>query len=209
MSHSRRSFLACATGFACGMGLGFPLRRWVKSSARQRIMLRPPGALPEDEFLASCIRCGQCVEACPKSTLLLSASPSHWGFGTPYLEPEKVPCDLCQSREEMECIRACPSQALRPVVDLRNVKMGIAYILEEHCFAYNHVVCRACWHACPFPNEAITFDARLRPVVNAEVCVGCGLCTHACPTHPRAIPIRPSGSADVDFQKNNKRRGEG
>lgn len=194
MSYSRRSFIACAAGFACGIGLGFSLRERVKEGAGIRLRLRPPGALPEAEFLAACVRCGQCVEACPKECLLLSGSPDRFSLGTPYLEPEIVPCDLCQSRDERECIRVCPSKALLPVDEPRDVRMGMAYILEEHCLAYNQVICRACWHACPFPNEAISFDKRLRPVVNEEACVGCGLCTFACPTTPRAIPILPAGS---------------
>ena len=34
--------------------------------------LRPPGALPEAEFLAACIRCGLCVRDCPYDTLSLA-----------------------------------------------------------------------------------------------------------------------------------------
>lgn len=29
--------------------------------------IRPPGALPEEDFLAACLRCGQCVRACAKN----------------------------------------------------------------------------------------------------------------------------------------------
>ena len=28
------------------------------------LVLRPPGALPEDDFLKACIKCGLCAEAC-------------------------------------------------------------------------------------------------------------------------------------------------
>ena len=34
------------------------------------VPLRPPGALPENDFLATCIRCGRCVDACPANALL-------------------------------------------------------------------------------------------------------------------------------------------
>jgi Na+-translocating ferredoxin:NAD+ oxidoreductase RNF subunit RnfB len=73
--------------------------------------------------------------------------------------------------------------------------MGTAVIDRSICLAYNRVMCRSCWHACPFPGEAIVFDAMLRPVVNEEACIGCGLCTHACPTEVTSIPIRPRGRA--------------
>lgn len=152
-------------------------------------MLRPPGALREKEFLAACIRCGQCVKACPNHTLLLAGSTSGWGFGAPYFVPEEVPCNLCQGHDGLKCIEACPSQALQPVKDHKEIRIGLAKIDKSLCLAFNRVVCRSCWHACPFPNEAIKFDEMLRPVVNEEVCIGCGLCTHACPTEPRAIPI--------------------
>ena len=41
------------------------VRGWVKK-------LRPPGALLEDEFLASCIKCGQCVQVCPVEAIKLA-----------------------------------------------------------------------------------------------------------------------------------------
>jgi ferredoxin-type protein NapG len=39
--------------------------------------LRPPGARPEDEFAALCIRCNRCVEVCPYKTLV----PAGWRHG--------------------------------------------------------------------------------------------------------------------------------
>ena len=33
-------------------------------------LVRPPGSIIEDSFLAVCIRCGACAESCPTSTLL-------------------------------------------------------------------------------------------------------------------------------------------
>ena len=37
-------------------------------------ILRPPGAVPEEEFLAKCTKCGLCVEACPYKALLLAGT---------------------------------------------------------------------------------------------------------------------------------------
>ncbi len=37
-------------------------------------LLRPLGAQLEADFLAACIRCGQCVEACPYGTLKLATA---------------------------------------------------------------------------------------------------------------------------------------
>jgi Pyruvate/2-oxoacid:ferredoxin oxidoreductase delta subunit len=69
--------------------------------------------------------------------------------------------------------------------------MGTAIINRDVCLAWQGTVCRACWHACPFPNEAIVFDERGRALVVAEQCIGCGICDHACITEPSSITIQP------------------
>ncbi len=38
---------------------------WYPVRAEVFDRLRPPGAIPEDDFLAACIKCGQCVQVCP------------------------------------------------------------------------------------------------------------------------------------------------
>jgi Fe-S-cluster-containing hydrogenase component 2 len=125
--------------------------------------------------------------------LLLAGSKAGFALGTPYLDAERIPCYLCEGRENLECIAACPTRALQPVAGIQEIRMGTAVIQKDLCLAYNRVVCRSCWHACPLANEAIGFDAMLRPVVNDEACIGCGLCTYACPTEPTSIPILGRG----------------
>jgi MauM/NapG family ferredoxin protein len=160
-------------------------------------LLRPPGAGTEHDFLAACIRCGQCVEACPYDTLNLATLAQGTRAGTPYVVPRDVPCYLCTDHDEPQCIAACPTPALTPVDDVRDVRMGTARIDETICLAFNDTVCRACWHACPFPDEAIGLNARLRPVVHTDACTGCGLCERACPTEPRSIVIEPAAGEEA------------
>jgi len=192
MTPTRRQFLlATATGAVAG-ATGGAIFRAAGGKACRSSLLRPPGALPEDDFLAACVRCGQCVEACPFKTLELAGADGGVALATPYFDAEKIPCYLCQGYDELECIAACPTKALQPVDGIREVAIGTAVIVEEICLAYNCVVCRSCWHACPLPGEAISFDSMLRPVVNEEACIGCGLCTLACPTETTSIPIRPA-----------------
>jgi Fe-S-cluster-containing hydrogenase component 2 len=95
---------------------------------------------------------------------------------------------LCQGRESLFCIEACPTAALRPLKDRREVRIGIARVDAETCLPFVGVSCKACWHACPFPSEAIVFDALGRPVVTDQ-CVGCGLCEYACLTSPPSIRV--------------------
>ena len=44
----------------------------IKANSKSDYVLRPPGALKEKDFLKACIKCGQCVEACPYDTLKLA-----------------------------------------------------------------------------------------------------------------------------------------
>jgi len=204
---SRRALLTSLAAGATGGGLLGAVNRGAMaagSRSRRHIRLRPPGARDEPAFLAACLRCGQCIDACPYKTLRL-AGPREGAarsMGTPFFLAEEVPCELCAGYDELLCIAACPTNALEPVDGLRTIRIGTAVLLEETCLAFNGVMCRSCWHACPFPNEAIRFDARLRPEVVEEACIGCGLCTRACPTTPRAIPVRPrGGELDCDAHR--------
>jgi ferredoxin-type protein NapG/ferredoxin-type protein NapH len=95
----------------------------------------------------------------------------------------------------MECIAACPVEALRPLPSRRDVRMGVAVIDTETCLPFVGVSCKSCWHACPFSREAFSFDGLGRPIIVADACVGCGLCEHACLTEPTSIRIRPAGSS--------------
>ncbi|HID78503.1 MAG TPA: 4Fe-4S dicluster domain-containing protein, partial [Planctomycetaceae bacterium] len=165
------------------------LLRRTRAGMSQR--LRPPGAGPEPAFLAACIRCGQCVEACPDDVLRPADIGSGLAAGTPYWVAREKPCNLCQGRRWMECIAACPTGALAPLCDRRRVRMGLAVVDPRLCLPWNGVACKACWHACPFPDDAIRLNQRGRPVVIEEGCVGCGLCEYACLTDVPAIRVRP------------------
>lgn len=105
-------------------------------------------------------------------------------MGTPVVRPRDVPCYLC-----MICPEVCPTGALEPV-DKAEVDMGEAYVIEESCFPFRGVLCRACIDICPFQGTAIRQNADLQPVVDPEHCVGCGLCVHVCPTEPESIRVR-------------------
>ncbi len=104
------------------------LDRWVKR-------LRPPGALPEDEFLAACIKCGQCVQVCPVKAIFLSDVDEGYGLGTPYIPARDQACDF--SCDALQCILACPTGALTHALNAKEeVRMGIARLVEpEICLA--------------------------------------------------------------------------
>ena len=75
--------------------------------------LRPPGALPEAEFLAACTRCDLCVKVCPHWALKVATRHDAPPPGTPFLHDPAA--DACARCPDMPCIPACPSGALRPI----------------------------------------------------------------------------------------------
>ena len=90
--------------------------------------LRPPGAVAEKEFLALCIKCGQCLQVCPYHSIELSDFTKGHGVGTPYIDPSIRGCYAC---EAVPCVLACPSGALDHHTEkATDIKMGIAVL--EH-----------------------------------------------------------------------------
>ena len=189
---TRRQFLS-GLGILFGLGTG----GWGAIEAKRRtpIQLRPPGARSENDFLAACIRCGLCVQVCPYHTLKLADATQFAALGTPFVRARETPCYLCKGFAELKCIAVCPTPALEPVKSLRDIRMGIAEINRETCLAWLGTSCRACWHACPLPNEAIVLDELGRALVDEKVCIGCGLCDYACVTEPGSIIVTPRGNA--------------
>lgn len=151
-------------------------------------LLRPPGALPEIDFVAKCIRCGKCAQVCPYKTIKIAGIMD--GFmimGTPVIKPREIPCYLC-----MKCPPVCPSGALdRKLTKKQDVDMGDAVINKKECLAWQGTMCRSCYQSCPVFDEAIKMDNELRPVVDDNKCVGCGICENVCPVEPSAIIVKP------------------
>ena len=188
MSTSRRTFLKAGSVLAASVVGGLALR---VTALRSAALLRPPGAGSQREFLARCIRCSQCVQACPTDVLQLAGATDPVSIGTPFVVARDQPCDLCQGRDQMECIAVCPTDALQLLARREDVRMGTAIVNTDTCFPYVGVSCRACWHACPFPDDAISFDGLGHPIAHEDACVGCGLCEHACLTSTTSIRIVP------------------
>lgn len=210
--NTRRDALKTMFRGAGLMGLGGAV--WGSAAVKLKaseLTLRPPGAIDEKDFVKACIRCGTCVEACPYETLKLATIDDHTAIGTPYFEPRDIPCYMCP---DVPCVPVCPSGALdvktiakQPVdaeseiPDINRSKMGVAVIDQEACLAYWGIQCDACYRVCPLIGKAIKLEyernertgkhAFLEPVVQRDVCTGCGLCEHACITEKPAIFVLP------------------
>ena len=93
--------------------------------------------------------------------------------------------------------------------DKRLTVIGKAYVDEGLCLAWSgRVPCIVCEEMCPLPEKAITLveveaqgsawagQMLQAPVVNHELCIGCGLCENRCPVVGEAairVRVEPLG----------------
>ena len=189
---SRRKVLALGLTAVGSLVAGYALRGTPDAGAAP---LRPPGALPEADFAAACIRCFQCGSVCPNQCIRFSSL----GDGpvqafTPHIRPREQACILC-----MRCTQACPTDALTPIAAdpetiAAEVRMGVAEVDENMCYSFAGRICGVCYYACPFPGKALRLDSAARPIVDDKACVGCGNCERACIHLPQAIRVTAAGA---------------
>lgn len=197
-AHSRREFLVrLGQGTAMAATGGLVWSYLLNQQARATpFALRPPGALPERDFHARCIKCGQCVDACPYDTLKLASAESGIPIGTPYFVPKQIPCYMC---EDIPCLKACPTGAINPTLQhVNDSRMGLAVIDIENCLSWQGLRCEICFRECPLQGKAISVEHHPRrvskhamfvPLVHSSACTGCGICEKACPTQKAAIRV--------------------
>ncbi len=162
-----------------------PIRPGSPGKIPLNVWLRPPGALPERQFLDTCSRCGTCVSVCPVECIQIDSSGQIAG-GAPHINPDEKACIVC---EGLQCTAGCPSGALRPLA-VGEIRMGTAIWHSQPCLRSAGEECRICVDQCPLGSAAIELlDGRI--VVHPFGCVGCGVCQQECPTNPRSIIVIP------------------
>ncbi len=161
-------------------------KRSGSAAPRSLPVFRPPGAIAEDQFLAGCTRCGDCITACPHAAVI--RAPARLGplVGTPIIEADAAACLMC---EDFPCIASCQPGVL---VDSIPPVMGTAKVTEHLCLAHHGTTCTVCSERCPVAG-AITVTAG-RPTVNEDICTGCGVCRFVCPAPENAILLMPAYS---------------
>lgn len=192
----RRSFL----GGAVGLAWATCLARW--NPARER-PLRPPGAAEEDRFSSLCLRCGNCVRACPAG--IIQADTGEYGIGG-FLAPV-ISYDSDYCREScVQCTLVCPSGAIAPVALQHKIQaaIGVPVVDMDVCLLGAVRECAICRNRCPYEAIRLVFDEQeytLTPRVDRQRCNGCGACEVACPTQPRkAIVVRKT---QIQFRRWN------
>jgi len=217
----RREFVAgaCVTGGL--LAVGGPL-----SLMKSPVLLRPPGALPEEEFLSRCLRCGQCALNCPGPAIAMAGLEAGLAaYGTPVLVPERAGC----SPDCNNCGRVCPTGAIRHLSpDEKNIfVIGIARYCKELCLPLREDEnCLVCYDICNRAgHKAIELEDRIVylddsfdaprtvlkiPRVNPSKCTGCGLCVMACMeknVRERGVLPRPAVRIEPKTTESHTSRG--
>jgi ferredoxin-type protein NapG len=152
-----------------------------------KILLRPPGAISETEFLSKCSQCGECVKVCPAQCIKIDETGEK-GAGRPYIDADAMPCVVCDG---LLCMPACPTGALVPTL-LSDINMGLAVWNEQSCLRSQKEQCTICVDQCPLGKAAIDLhEGKIRVIESG--CIGCGVCQHYCPTEPRSIVVVAAG----------------
>lgn len=180
---NRRQVIVAITSSTAGVAL-MPV---IALTSRKNV-IRPPGALPEDQFVRTCIICQECVRVCPtgglRPTLLESGLA---GLGTPQLLPRQGGCSLNPSCPNL-CAKVCPVGAIRPTKP-QEIKVGLARVDRSTCLAWDQgVKCLVCVEAC-LVNAAQFYNGRV--TIDPQRCTGCGRCESGCPVAGSAIHVLP------------------
>ena len=177
-------------------------------------LIRPPGAIDEDSFLAGCIRCYRCQDACEPGAIQFFNEAHGRSYHTPHVEPSLKACTLC-----MKCTQVCPTHVLEPLgfEDRARVAMATVELHPDLCLSHQarrirdeqaHLMelgrapttsdapdqrrgpCGECFTFCPLRNRAIKLEpgAFLAPIVFPEHCAGCGMCEEICRVMVRGEP---------------------
>jgi ferredoxin-type protein NapF len=169
-------------GILLGFGVKLTLHRVIGPISKAQI--RPPGALPDEQFKTVCYRCGNCSKACPTDIIRSSFDPSDiMGLLTPHIEFDTGYC----LPECTACGNVCPSTAIRRFTkqDKQKLIMGIASIQSDKCLLSEHKECDLCYRYCTYEAVEIRSSDRelsARPEILTDICVGCGACMVVCPT---------------------------
>jgi ferredoxin len=187
---ARRTLLAAVLSAVAGIAA----KRAFGPNGRK--VLRPPGADLE-RINALCARCGNCMQACPYQLIKPDVGGSGIdGLFTPVLKFRSS--DPSQEQycfhDCVKCSQVCPTGALRPITaeEKRKLPIGIAVINRKKCIAWEkNEYCAVCDEYCPF--KAIRLVKRgdvMCPIVEDDLCRGCGACESACPADPIAITVK-------------------
>jgi len=138
-------------------------------------LIRPPGSLPEPEFLARCIKCGQCMRICPTNVIHPAGFEAGLeGLWTPVLN-FRIGTSGCQVNC-IACGNLCPTAAIRPIslterqgsrefADQGPIRIGTAFVDPGRCLPWSmDRPCIVCQENCPVSPKAIFTREVFNPI---------------------------------------------
>ena len=175
-----------------------------------------------------CIQCGQCINVCPTNVLQPStlAQGGLEGLWTPVMD---FGVGFCQYNCTL-CSEVCPTGAIQKISlekklgvaqheDTGPIRVGTAFFNRGRCLPWAmETPCIVCEEMCPTSPKAIFFEdveitrrdgarvALQRPLVEPELCTGCGLCENRCPVGEHAA-IRVSSVGETRDPRNRMLQG--
>lgn len=197
---SRRRIIASGLYGLVGVGL-FGISAVDRAKASTAI--RPPGAVPENEYLDRCVRCYACIRACSTSGRCLQPSLTETGIEGLLTPAAVMRLGYCEYNCNL-CGTVCPTGAIHEISeeDKKKRKMGLAEFDRGRCIPWvSGENCIVCEEHCPVPEKAIKFESRevwvpgsgtklvKIPFLVKDRCIGCGICETKCPVRGKAAII--------------------
>ena len=159
---ARRAAMAGLAGllfYAMGRSSGASHKNFDKK------VIRPPGSVEEDEFLERCIKCDQCINACP-TNVLQPATYQEGGLESLWTPVMNFDIAHCQLKCNM-CSEVCPTGAIRKITveekmgvgeyeEQGPIVLGIAFFDQGRCLPHAmQIPCVVCEEVCPVAPKAI------------------------------------------------------
>ncbi len=151
--------------------------------------LTPPGSLSARNMRSHCTACQLCVTACDNGVLRPSSSLNT--FMQPQMSYERGYC----RPECVKCSEVCPAGAIKVISkeDKSSIQIGHSVWVKANCLPIRDgQPCDNCARHCPttaivmvLSDPADEKSIKI-PVVNNELCIGCGACENLCPSRPYA-----------------------
>jgi ferredoxin len=182
------------------------------------MLIRPPGSVEEDDFLRKCIKCDQCINACP-TNVLQPATFEEGGFESLWTPVMKFNIGHCQLKCTL-CSEVCPTGAIRRITveeklgkgeyaEAGPIVLGTAFFDVGRCLPHAmQTPCVVCEELCPTSPKAIQtrdeYEKNVfgeivllnKPFMVPKLCIGCGICQTECPvTDSRAVYVTAVGES--------------